>query len=47
MCRGCVVIATLRIPHMTADPFRPFDTHLDQDAALALVQEATLGADDG
>ncbi len=28
-------------------PFRPFETHLDQDAALALLQEATAGADDG
>lgn len=32
---------------MTHDPFRPFETHLDQDAALALVREATAGADDG
>ncbi|MBU2360991.1 MAG: metalloprotease TldD [Alphaproteobacteria bacterium] len=32
---------------MTDDRFRPFDTHLDQDAALALLREATLGADDG
>jgi len=32
---------------MTADPFRPFDTALDRDQALALVQEATAGADDG
>ena len=28
-------------------PFRPFETHLDADRALALLQEATRGADDG
>ncbi len=32
---------------MSADPFRPFDTNLDRDTALALLQEATNGADDG
>ncbi len=32
---------------MSADPFRPFETHLDRESALALVQDATAGADDG
>lgn len=32
---------------MSADPFRPFETNLDRDTALALLQEATAGADDG
>ncbi|MEJ6397216.1 metalloprotease TldD [Yoonia sp. 208BN28-4] len=32
---------------MTADPFQPFETNLDRDTALALLQEATKGADDG
>ena len=32
---------------MTDAPFRPFETALDQDAALARLQEATRGADDG
>ncbi|PJI92758.1 TldD protein [Yoonia maricola] len=32
---------------MSADPFRPFETNLDQEAALALLREATAGADDG
>ena len=32
---------------MSADPFRPFETNLDQETALKLVQEATAGADDG
>ncbi len=32
---------------MTLDPFRPFETNLDRDSALKLLQEATLGADDG
>ncbi len=32
---------------MSADPFRPFETNLDKDTALKLVQEATAGADDG
>jgi len=31
----------------TAANFRPFDTHLDRDRALALVRQATSGADDG
>ena len=32
---------------MSADPFRPFETNLDQDTGLALLREATAGADDG
>ena len=28
-------------------PFRPFETHLDRDAALAVLRGATAGADDG
>lgn len=32
---------------MSVDPFRPFETNLDRDTALALLQEATCGADDG
>ena len=32
---------------MSADPFAPFETNLDRESALALVQEATSGADDG
>ncbi|SFR32645.1 TldD protein [Yoonia tamlensis] len=32
---------------MSTDPFRPFETNLDQDRALALLRDATLGADDG
>ncbi|MEM8553822.1 MAG: metalloprotease TldD, partial [Pseudomonadota bacterium] len=32
---------------MTAETFRPFDTNMDRDRALALVQEACAGADDG
>ncbi len=32
---------------MSVDPFRPFETNLDQDTALALLKEATDGADDG
>ncbi len=32
---------------MVDDPFRPFVTNLDQESALALVREATAGADDG
>lgn len=32
---------------MSTDPFRPFETNLDLDTALALLQEATAGADDG
>jgi TldD protein len=30
-----------------AAPFRPFDTHLDRDRALALLRQAVAGADDG
>ncbi len=32
---------------MTEAPFRPFDTHLDETAALSTLREATAGADDG
>ncbi|MCO8144139.1 metalloprotease TldD [Rhodovulum tesquicola] len=32
---------------MTQGPFRPFETLLDRDRALALLQQATAGADDG
>ena len=32
---------------MSADPFRPFETALDQETALSLLREATHGADDG
>jgi TldD protein len=32
---------------MTDAPFRPFDTHLDEAAALAVLRAATMGADDG
>ena len=32
---------------MTADPFQPFETNLDRETALSLLQEATQGADDG
>ena len=32
---------------MTDDPFRPFDTDLDHDSSLALLRDATSGADDG
>jgi len=32
---------------MAQDPFRPFETALDQDQALALLREAVAGADDG
>jgi TldD protein len=32
---------------MTDAPFRPFDTHLDEAAALATLRAATDGADDG
>ena len=31
----------------TDAPFRPFETHLDEAAALATLREATHGADDG
>jgi TldD protein len=32
---------------MLADPFRPFDTHLAQEVALARLRDAVAGADDG
>jgi TldD protein len=32
---------------MTTDSFRPFTTHLDQDAALGLLRAAVQGGDDG
>ncbi|MGQ0567376.1 MAG: metalloprotease TldD [Gemmobacter sp.] len=32
---------------MTEAPFRPFETHLDETATLALLRDATAGADDG
>ena len=32
---------------MTEAPFRPFETHLDEAAALATLRAATDGADDG
>lgn len=32
---------------MTEAPFRPFDSHLDETAALATLRAATAGADDG
>jgi TldD protein len=32
---------------MSDAPFRPFETHLDQAAALATLRAATAGADDG
>ena len=32
---------------MSNTAFRPFETHLDQDAALTLLRDATAGADDG
>ena len=32
---------------MTDAPFRPFETHLDRDAALVVLRGATAGADDG
>ncbi len=32
---------------MTDAPFRPFDTYLDEARALAVLREATHGADDG
>jgi TldD protein len=32
---------------MTDAPFRPFETHLDEAAALARLREATAGAEDG
>ncbi|MEM6422094.1 MAG: metallopeptidase TldD-related protein [Pseudomonadota bacterium] len=30
-----------------AQPFRPFETHLDRDRALAVLRDAVAGADDG
>ncbi len=32
---------------MPAETFRPFETHLDPDRALAVLRDATAGADDG
>ncbi|WP_343116010.1 metalloprotease TldD [Ostreiculturibacter nitratireducens] len=32
---------------MTQSRFAPFDTHLDEERALAVLREATAGADDG
>ena len=32
---------------MAHSPFRPFEDNLDQDSALAMVRDATTGADDG
>ena len=32
---------------MSADPFRPFETNLDQDQALTMLRDAVAGADDG
>ncbi len=32
---------------MSTGPFRPFESSIDKDSALALVQEATFQADDG
>ena len=32
---------------MSADAFAPFDTNLDRDTALSILQDATNGADDG
>lgn len=32
---------------MSQDPFRPFETNLDQDTALSILREAVAGADDG
>ena len=32
---------------MTDAPFRPFDSHLDEMAALLLLRRAVAGADDG
>ncbi|PJF10414.1 metalloprotease TldD [Pseudorhodobacter sp. MZDSW-24AT] len=32
---------------MTDQPFRPFETHLDEAAALEILRAATLGAEDG
>ena len=32
---------------MAHDPFRPFETKLDQDSALAMVRDATAGGAKG
>ena len=32
---------------MTDSPFRPFETHLDRDAALEILRNTLIGADDG
>ena len=32
---------------MTEAPFRPFETYLDEQTALTVLREATVGADDG
>lgn len=32
---------------MTSDPFRPFQSDLDEDTALRHLREAVAGADDG
>ena len=32
---------------MAHDPFRPFETNLDQDTALSMLRDAVAGADDG
>ena len=32
---------------MTDDRFRPFESHIDQDRALAILRKAVAGADDG
>ncbi|MGR3434804.1 MAG: TldD/PmbA family protein, partial [Shimia sp.] len=33
--------------HATHPPFRPFETHLDEAAALSVLRDAVAGADDG
>lgn len=35
------------MPSVDSETFRPFETHLDQDAALRVLRAATDGADDG
>ena len=32
---------------MSTAPYRPFETNIDQETALGLLQDATKGADDG
>ena len=32
---------------MTDQPFRPFETHLDEATALSILREAVRGAEDG